>query len=48
MKDGELLMELINSNQLIIDEPVVFSFDHLPQALQHSEQTKLKTVVKVS
>lgn len=48
MKDGELLMELINSNQLIIDEPVVFSFNHLPQALQHSEQTKLKTVVKVS
>jgi NADPH:quinone reductase-like Zn-dependent oxidoreductase len=48
MKDGELLMDLINSNQLIIDEPVVFSFENLPQALQYSEQTKRKTVVKVS
>lgn len=47
MKAGEQLMELISSDQLIIDEPVVFSFDKLPQALAHSEETKLKTVVKV-
>ncbi len=47
MKDGEQLMALITANQLIIDEPVVFSFDKLPQALQHSEKTKRKTVVKI-
>ncbi|WP_028868057.1 alcohol dehydrogenase catalytic domain-containing protein [Psychromonas arctica] len=47
MKAGEQLMELISSNQMIIDEPVVFSFDQLPQALEHSEKTKRKTVVKI-
>lgn len=46
MEGGEGLMDLILSNQLRVEDPVVFEFSKLPQALKHSEETKLKTIVK--
>lgn len=48
MQNGENLMSKMISGKMTIPDPVVFSFEQMSEALQHSKETKLKTVVSVN
>ncbi|GIU31499.1 hypothetical protein TUM3792_43300 [Shewanella sp. MBTL60-007] len=39
------LLERVAKGDIEISEPITFNFGHMPEALTHSEITKLKTVV---
>lgn len=45
MHNGEALLERIVEGRLEVSLPVSFRFEHLQEALENSEHTKLKTVV---
>lgn len=48
MQHGQALLTQIAQGSLKMAEPVSFEFEQMPAALEHSEKTKLKTVVSLS
>ncbi|MDV6253527.1 zinc-binding dehydrogenase [Vibrio sp. EA2] len=48
MQSGEELLERIANGNVEISVPTLFKFGLMPEALKHSEYTKLKTVITLS
>ncbi|MCK8044286.1 zinc-binding dehydrogenase [Shewanella sp. 1CM18E] len=48
MQNGEALLEQITKGDVEISEPTTFNFEHMPEALTHSEMTKSKTVITLN
>ncbi|MEZ9368846.1 zinc-binding dehydrogenase [Shewanella sp. 10N.286.51.B2] len=48
MQNGEALLERITKSDVEISAPIIFNFADMPEALTHSEFTKLKTVITLS
>ncbi|MCC9651052.1 zinc-binding dehydrogenase [Vibrio sp. MA64] len=48
MQSGEELLERIANGNVEISVPTIFKFGLMPEALKHSEFTKLKTVITLS
>lgn len=48
MQNGEVLLERISKNSVEVSVPVVFKFEQMSDALEHSELTKIKTVITFS
>lgn len=48
MQNGEALLERIAKGSIEMSIPVIFKFEQMLEALEHSELTKIKTVVALS
>jgi len=48
MQQGEALLTLIAQGKMAIAEPDIFRFEQMMEALDHSEQTKSKTVLNLN
>ncbi|NLS13831.1 alcohol dehydrogenase catalytic domain-containing protein [Vibrio sp. SM6] len=48
MQNGEALLGRIAKGDIEISKPITFKFEHMPEALTHSEITKSKTVITSS
>ncbi|MDO6639356.1 zinc-binding dehydrogenase [Shewanella sp. 5_MG-2023] len=48
MRNGEGLLERVAKGHIDISVPITFKFGQMPEALEHSEFTKLKTVITLS
>ncbi len=45
MQNGEALLERIDKGNFKVNAPITFDFEQMSEALEHSELTKLKTVI---
>ncbi|WP_144210552.1 alcohol dehydrogenase catalytic domain-containing protein [Shewanella donghaensis] len=48
MRNGEALLERVAKGHIDISVPITFKFGQMPEALEHSELKKLKTVITLS
>ncbi|WOT03606.1 hypothetical protein [Shewanella youngdeokensis] len=48
MQNGEALLERVAKGHIDTSVPITFKFGQMPEALEHSEFTKLKTVISLS